>query len=402
MCLRLDTHRAALDPGAAAAPPRLLGCLALQRRLGPTERLASSVTSKGKRPPAQRHSYELCLSWPPTPRRSASAAVRARGLRGTTGLGRPHPSPAQPRSSLAKPCPASAKPLPARGDQSQVGSLLVSAIGVVDGALMASLTTPAGPKAGGRAARSADKSARAKLEELDAASLPLAQLAVAPVWLGTSPEVSALHATLRTLAEGSRQAGQGRLRVGVDTEWTDAATDEPSIPEPSVAAAKAASASVAADTTPRTNAPPRVAVVQVAVSDQVWVLDALAAGPETGALLQWALACDDVAVLGFAFSGDLAVLRPLCGGEGGELSVGLPAAWSTSSLVDVQTLAMRPGEDTPSLRRVCARTIGVRLDKTQQCSNWARRPLEQDQLMYAALDAQILLQVYEALLTREQ
>ena len=32
----------------AAAPPRLLGCLALHRRLGPTERLANSVTSKGK------------------------------------------------------------------------------------------------------------------------------------------------------------------------------------------------------------------------------------------------------------------------------------------------------------------------------------------------------------------
>ena len=262
---------------------------------------------------------------------------------------------------------------------------------------MASLTTPAAPRVGGRAARSADKSARAKLEELDVASLPLAQLAVAPVWLGAGPEVSALHATLRTLAQASRQAGRGRLRVGVDTEWADAATDEPSIPELSAAAAKAASASVAADTTHRKNAPPRVAVVQVAVSDQVWVLDALAAGPETGVLLQWALACADVAVLGFAFSGDLAVLRPLCG-EGDELS----AAWSTSSLVDVQTLAMRPGEDTPSLRRVCARTMGVRLDKTQQCSDWARRPLEQDQLMYAALDAHVLLQVYEALLTREQ
>ena len=32
----------------AAAPPRLLGCLALQRRLGPTERLASLAASKGK------------------------------------------------------------------------------------------------------------------------------------------------------------------------------------------------------------------------------------------------------------------------------------------------------------------------------------------------------------------
>ena len=42
----------------------------------------------------------------------------------------------------------------------------------------------------------------------------------------------------------------------------------------------------------------------------------------------------------------------------------------------------------------------MRLDKTQQCSDWARRPLEQEQFVYAALDAHILLQVYEALLAR--
>ena len=63
---------------------------------------------------------------------------------------------------------------------------------------------------------------------------------------------------------------------------------------------------------------------------------------------------------------------------------------------------MRPSEDTPSLRRVCARTIGVRLDKAQQCSDWARRPLLQEQFTYAALDAHILLQVYEALLAAVQ
>ena len=261
--------------------------------------------------------------------------------------------------------------------------------GAEGGAAHAS-TSGRGSRAAGR--RRTAGSGRARVEELDAASMPLAQLAVAPVWLGSGPEVRALHARLRALAKGSRHAEGGRLRVGVDTEWADAAADEPSIPEPSAAAARAASASVAVDTTRRMSAPHAcVAVVQVAVSDQVWVLDALAAGPETGALLRWALACEEVAVLGFAFSGDLAVLRPLCGG--GELCA--------SSLVDVQTLAMRPGEDTPSLRRVCARTIGLQLDKTQQCSDWARRPLEQEQIVYAALDAHILLQVYEALLARE-
>ena len=137
----------------------------------------------------------------------------------------------------------------------------------------------------------------------------------------------------------------------------------------------------------RPRVPARVAVAQVAVSDGVWVLDALAADHATGALLQWALACDDVAVLGFAFQGDLAMLRPLCGGE---LS-------ATSSLIDVQALATRLGEDTPSLRRVCARALRVRLDKAQQCSNRARRPLEREQFTYAALDAHILLQVYEVI-----
>ena len=37
----------------AAAAPRLLGCLALQQRLGSTERLASSIASKGKGPAVQ-------------------------------------------------------------------------------------------------------------------------------------------------------------------------------------------------------------------------------------------------------------------------------------------------------------------------------------------------------------
>ena len=94
-------------------------------------------------------------------------------------------------------------------------------------------------------------SGRARPEELDAASMPLAELAVAPVWLGSGPEVRALHARLRALAEGSRHAGGGRLRLGVDTEWADAAAEE-TRPEPAaeaeavaVAAAATAAAAVA-------------------------------------------------------------------------------------------------------------------------------------------------------------
>ena len=62
---------------------------------------------------------------------------------------------------------------------------------------------------------------------------------------------------------------------------------------------------------------------------------------------------------------------------------------------DVQEACRLPGEDTPSLQRVCARATARRLDKAQQCSDWARRPLDAEQLRYAALDAHVLLEVHE-------
>jgi ATP-dependent helicase Lhr and Lhr-like helicase len=48
-----------------------------------------------------------------------------------------------------------------------------------------------------------------------------------------------------------------------------------------------------------------------------------------------------------------------------------------------------------SLAMVCEREIGVALDKCSQTSDWSRRPLEENQLQYAALDAEILLALHE-------
>ncbi|WP_437637206.1 DEAD/DEAH box helicase [Sorangium sp. So ce854] len=48
-----------------------------------------------------------------------------------------------------------------------------------------------------------------------------------------------------------------------------------------------------------------------------------------------------------------------------------------------------------SLAMVCERELGIVLDKTSQTSNWSRRPLDVDQLKYAALDAEVLLALYE-------
>jgi len=46
-----------------------------------------------------------------------------------------------------------------------------------------------------------------------------------------------------------------------------------------------------------------------------------------------------------------------------------------------------------SLSAVCVRELGRALDKSEQVSDWTRRPLTGDQLTYAALDAEVLLEL---------
>lgn len=47
------------------------------------------------------------------------------------------------------------------------------------------------------------------------------------------------------------------------------------------------------------------------------------------------------------------------------------------------------------LRDVCARELGVGLDKREQTGDWTRRPLTDSQVAYAALDAEVLLRLYD-------
>lgn len=48
-----------------------------------------------------------------------------------------------------------------------------------------------------------------------------------------------------------------------------------------------------------------------------------------------------------------------------------------------------------SLQIVCERELEIALDKSAQTSNWGRRPLDPDQIRYAALDAEVLLALYD-------
>ncbi len=55
---------------------------------------------------------------------------------------------------------------------------------------------------------------------------------------------------------------------------------------------------------------------------------------------------------------------------------------------------LRRGADGHSLREVCARELGVELDKREQAADWTRRPLTESQVTYAALDVEVLLRLH--------
>ena len=48
-----------------------------------------------------------------------------------------------------------------------------------------------------------------------------------------------------------------------------------------------------------------------------------------------------------------------------------------------------------SLAAVCRRELGLKINKRWQKSNWRRRPLLPDQLEYAALDAELMMLLYD-------
>lgn len=72
----------------------------------------------------------------------------------------------------------------------------------------------------------------------------------------------------------------------------------------------------------------------------------------------------------------------------------------TSPIHDTMLAARRSGERKCSLQAQVEAHLGLRLDKTAQRSDWSRRPLDTEQLQYAALDASCTLRLYEQQIAR--
>jgi hypothetical protein len=73
--------------------------------------------------------------------------------------------------------------------------------------------------------------------------------------------------------------------------------------------------------------------------------------------------------------------------------------WVVQKAVELQQLSKLAGTDSwqGSLSALVERTLGKPLDKSQQASNWAARPLSEAQMLYAANDAHVLTVLFDCL-----
>lgn len=62
--------------------------------------------------------------------------------------------------------------------------------------------------------------------------------------------------------------------------------------------------------------------------------------------------------------------------------------------IDLQDYSGKYGIESNSLRKLAAIVLGVRISKTQQTSNWEARNLDEQQIIYAATDAWVGLEIF--------
>ncbi len=125
---------------------------------------------------------------------------------------------------------------------------------------------------------------------------------------------------------------------------------------------------------------PQVALIQLTVGSEIWLIDPLEVDPAPLAEL---LNGEGLCVVHAGIQ-DLEVLELACGTV-------------PSRLVDTQIAAGFLGVSTGSLTSLLDRFLAVDLPKGDRLTDWLRRPLTDDQLRYAASDVEFLLPLVDHL-----
>ncbi|XP_032933363.1 exonuclease mut-7 homolog isoform X2 [Catharus ustulatus] len=167
---------------------------------------------------------------------------------------------------------------------------------------------------------------------------------------------------------------------------------------------------------------PRVALLQLALKDEVFLLDlpqllkqAEAEGEKEklSRFIQMLYSDTAITKLGYGMSGDLSSLAATCSplkdmekqmqGVVDLLAVDKQLQWGKDSR-KVDGLSPEHSHEERGVRQsekglslLVQHVLGKPLDKTEQLSNWEKRPLREEQILYAASDAYCLLEIYERL-----
>ncbi|XP_066837000.1 exonuclease mut-7 homolog isoform X4 [Anser cygnoides] len=172
---------------------------------------------------------------------------------------------------------------------------------------------------------------------------------------------------------------------------------------------------------------PRVSLLQIAVKDEVFLLDlprllehAEMEGEKEKLPHFIQMLYSDAAItkLGYGMSGDLSSLAATCFALKGmdKQSQGVVDLLTVDKQLQKSSIDWKKGsrkadilsaeqsyedkgirQPEKGLSLLVQHILGKPLDKTEQLSNWEKRPLREEQIIYAASDAYCLLEIYEKL-----
>ncbi|XP_010259382.1 PREDICTED: uncharacterized protein LOC104598841 [Nelumbo nucifera] len=141
--------------------------------------------------------------------------------------------------------------------------------------------------------------------------------------------------------------------------------------------------------------PNKVSIMQIASEKMVFIIDLIKLFKDDAKILDHCLKCilhsPNILKLGYNFQCDIKQLA--------HSYEELECFKHYEMLLDLQNVFKEP---CGGLSGLAKKTLGAGLNKTRRNSNWEQRPLTQNQLEYAALDAAVLIHIFHHVLGQSQ